>query len=305
MTGTTPTGVTDHLRSTARTLRDRIEPLIGQVYFSPEAHAEYVALGFAASPGTISGGVHLPDGPAYFTSRGSLLGQVPGEVVAAAFGVFNPEIVVPCVAFGWGCTDADTIYDARHRGGVAQLERVLGGVPDGVERAVALLRRAIEPLQPPSRPLFAGLLARPWPGDPLGDLFHAGDLLREYRGDSHNIAWSAAGLDAAEIGLLTGLYWGIPMRTYVRSRAWSDEVLDAATERLRARGWLDGDGFSPAGRAAREHIEDVTDAQMAPAIDALGDDAPELLDILEPWGKAMVAAGGYPAAATSLLGRRT
>ena len=37
----------------------------------------------------------MPDGIAYFTSRGSALGQVPGEVVAATFGVFNPDVVVP------------------------------------------------------------------------------------------------------------------------------------------------------------------------------------------------------------------
>ena len=293
----------DRVRDVARRLRDRIEPLVGQVYFSPEAHAEYVALGFSPSPATIAGGVHLPDGPAYFTSRGSLLGQVPGEVVAAAFAVFNPEIVVPCVSLGWSLTDAETIYEARHRGAVAQLERVLGANPEGIERAVELLRRACDPLQPAARPLFAGLLAKPWQGDPLGDLFHAGDLLREYRGDSHNAAWATAGLDGAEIGLLTELFWGIPMRTYVRSRAWSDATLDAATDRIRARGWLDGDTFSAAGRDAREAIELDTDLQMTTAVEALGNDAQELLDLLEPWGKAMVAAGGYPTTASDLLGR--
>src|SRR5262249_50795551 len=89
----------DSTYAIGRTLRDRIEPLIGQVYFSPECHAAYAALGFAPSP-AVSNGVALPDGPAYFTSRGSLMGHVPGEVVAAAFGVFNPAAVVPSVAFG-------------------------------------------------------------------------------------------------------------------------------------------------------------------------------------------------------------
>ena len=75
-----------------------LEPVAGQVYFSPECHAAYAELGFSPSPGATKTGVQLPDGPAYFTSRGSLLGQVPGEVVAAAFGVFNPEAVVPSVS---------------------------------------------------------------------------------------------------------------------------------------------------------------------------------------------------------------
>jgi len=72
-----------------------LEPVAGQVYFSPECHAAYAVLGFSPSPGTLGGGVQLPDGPAYFTSRGSVMGQVPGQVVAAAFAVFNPDAVVP------------------------------------------------------------------------------------------------------------------------------------------------------------------------------------------------------------------
>src|SRR5215207_10327849 len=122
----------DPTSTLSRTLRDRIEPLIGQVYFSPECHAAYVALGFAPSP-TTSNGVALPEGTAYFTSRGSLMGQVPGEVVAAGFGVFNPAAVVPAVAFGWSLTDAATICAARHDGAVAQLRRILGERPDGIE----------------------------------------------------------------------------------------------------------------------------------------------------------------------------
>ena len=70
--------------------------------------------------------------------------------------------------------------------------------------------------------LFAGTLSQPLPGTPMGDLFRLGDRLREFRGDSHIAAWVAAGLDGVEIGLLTEPYWGMP-RTYIRTRAWSDE----------------------------------------------------------------------------------
>jgi hypothetical protein len=60
------------LSKIARRLGSVLEPVIGQVYFSPECHANYVALGFEPSPGA-AGGVALPDGPAYFTSRGSVM----------------------------------------------------------------------------------------------------------------------------------------------------------------------------------------------------------------------------------------
>src|SRR5436305_13501134 len=119
----------------ARTLAAYLEPVIGQVFFSPECHAAYEKLGFNPSPGTFGDGVAAPDGAAYFTSRGSLLGQVQPHVVAAAFGVFKPSIVAAGVAFGWSRTDAPTIFAARREGAVAQLERVCGAAASGVTRA--------------------------------------------------------------------------------------------------------------------------------------------------------------------------
>jgi hypothetical protein len=285
---------TDEVRDGARLLARVIEPLVGQVYFSPECHERYAALGFNQSPGVIAGGVALPDGPAYFTSRGSALGQAPGELVAAAFGVFNVEAVVPSVTYGWSLTDAVTIADARLEGAVAQLERILGPAPEGIERANDLLARAVAPLEPWGRALFAGTLSQPLPGTPLGDLFRLGDRLREFRGDSHIAAWVAAGLDATEIGLLTELYWGMPGRSYIRTRAWSDAQLDAAETRLTAAGHLEDGQLTDSGRAFREDIELATDAQLAPAIAALGDDLSELAGLLQPWATAVMSAGGYP-----------
>jgi hypothetical protein len=271
-----------------------IEPVVGQAYFAPECHERYVALGFNPSPLTTKGGVAVPDGPAYFTSRGSALGKAPGELVAAAFGVFNPEVVVPAVTFGWTLTAPDTIAQERLTGAVEQLSRLLGERPDGIERAVELLQRATAPLQPCGRALFAGTLSQDLPGEPLGDLFRLGDRLREFRGDSHIAAWVGAGLDAVEIGLLTEPYWGVPLRTYIRTRAWSEAQLDAAEERLRSAGLMDETGLTAAGRDLREEIELATDAQMAPALEALGEELKELVDILTPWGHQIMEGAGYP-----------
>ena len=118
-------------------------------------------------------------------------------------------------------------------------------------------------------------------------------MLREYRGDSHTTAWVSAGFDATEIGLLSELYWGLPMRSYSRTRGWTDDQFAAAHERLRARGLVDDAGFTDAGRATREAIEVHTDMQMSPVITALGDDIDELLAILTPWGQTIRAGFGY------------
>ena len=83
------------------------------------------------------------------------------------------------------------------------------------------------------------------PDTALGAMWRLGDMLREFRGDSHTAAWICAGLDATEIGLLSELYWGLPMRSYSRTRAWTDAQFDAAHERLKSRGLVDETSASP------------------------------------------------------------
>jgi hypothetical protein len=277
----------------ARALAAALEPFTGQVYFSPECHTAYAGLGFSPSPGSM-GDVALPDGPAYFCSRGSVMGQVPGEVVAAAFGVFNPTAVVPAVTYGWTLVDAATIEQARTEGAVGQLRRLLGDEPDGVDRGLALLRQATDGLRPEGKPLYAGLVGQGLPGCPLGDAWRLADQLREYRGDVHINAWASAGFDATEIGLLTELYWGLPTRTYVRTRAWSDSDLDAAEERLHARGLMADGQMTDQGRAEREAVEEATDAACGPIVRNLGDDVDELVRVLRGWSSAVQAGSGYP-----------
>lgn len=279
----------------ARLLGSALEPVIGQVYFSPECHANYQALGFGASPGDANG-VALPNGPAYFTSRGSVMGQVAPSVIAAAFAVFNPDAVIPAVQYGWSLTDAATICAARDDGALAQLRRLIGNAPQGADRAAQILRRAVSVLRPEGRPLYAGLSALGIPDDPLGTIWRCGDMLREFRGDAHTAAWISAGLDATEIGLLTELFWGVPPRSYARTRAWTDAQFDSATTRLTERGWLLDNAFTAAGRAGREAVEVSTDIQMRPAIEAIGDDFDELIAILNPWGETVRRGKGYLAA---------
>ena len=61
----------------ARRLRNAVEPVAAGVYFAPEAHEAYAALGFAGSPVT-QDGVARPELKSYCTSRGACMGQVAG-----------------------------------------------------------------------------------------------------------------------------------------------------------------------------------------------------------------------------------
>lgn len=279
----------------ARRLAGAIEPFAGQVYFAPECHQAYEALGFGPSPHVTRAGVALPDGAAYFTSRAASMGQVDGKVAASAFGVFDPVPVELSLAMGWSLTDAATICEARTTGAVAQLTRVLGPQPDGIERAVELLARAGEGLEVAGRPLYAGMASVELPDDPLAAAWVLADRLREYRGDCHTAAWTSAGYAAAEISVVTELWVGQPIKTYSRTRGWSDEALDAAVDSLRSSGDLDGDELSAAGRTRRDAVEAATDRPCVRIVANLGDDVDELAVLLGGWGRDLVAAGGYPA----------
>ncbi|HMC52738.1 MAG TPA: hypothetical protein VKI64_08265 [Acidimicrobiales bacterium] len=273
----------DEVRRVSRRLRDVVEPIAANVYFAPEAQAAYKELGLSYLPG-------------YFCSRSACMGGLPGEVVASTFGVFNPDLVVPAVAEGWSKTDPASILAARQRGAVASLDRILDGPdPAAVARATELLRRGAEAARPEGRPIYSGLRSLGWPGDPLGDLWRAADLVREHRGDSHTCAWVAHGVSAMEITLLTELWWGIPLGSYVLTRGFSAEQAEAAIQGLQQQGLVDGERrFTAGGEKLRAAIEEATDRGEAGVVAGLGGDADELIGLLEPWAKSVVAAGGYP-----------
>ena len=268
----------------SRQLWNLIEPIASSVYFAPEVHAAYEELGL---PGF---------GAGYFCSRAACMGQVPGEVVVATFGVFNPAVVLPSVEEGWSKTDAATILAARERGAIAGLRRMLPDVDESqLARATELMRRAADAAPTAGRPLFAGLRSLGFPGDPIGDMWRAADTLREHRGDSHVAAWVAHGIDAVEITLLTELWWGIRINSYVKTRGWGPDDVDAALVRLRTRGLIDDDNaFTAEGERIRASIEDATDDGERQVVEALGNDAEELFGLLRPWTKAVLEAKGYP-----------
>jgi hypothetical protein len=269
-----------------RRLGTLVEPLAAAVYFAPEAHERYVALGAPED-------FWAP----YYCSRGACLGVTPAPVVAAAFGVFNPEHMAEQLAIGWEAAIPGKWWDARVEGATAQLERLLGSEPDGAARATELLRRIADGSQVAGRPFFAGLAGQPWPGTLLGDLWHAADLVREHRGDTHTAAWTMAGFTAPQVMMLTELWWGLPHGLYLGSRHWPDDAVARDLAVLRERGWVDGDPptITDAGIRARVELEDATDRAEAYVLDALNDaERDELFAILRPMAATIVAGKGYP-----------
>ena len=170
---------------TARRIWAAVEPIAANVYFAPEVHKAYQALGFNG-PSRVNRGIEYPDMVAYFTSRGACLGPaVSGHLVAAAFGVFKRPLVVGAVEEGWTRTDQPSVLASRQEGATASLRRILGSEPEGLGWATSVLQRMAEAGPGEGRALYSGLLSLGYPGDPLGDFWRAADLVREHRGDSH------------------------------------------------------------------------------------------------------------------------
>ena len=281
----------DRVRRLSRRLRDLVEPIAANVYFAEEAQKEYADLD-----------LNYPEG--YFASRGACMGQVPGHVIASAFGVFYPPMVTQFVDAAWSKTDAETILGARQRGATAALERQLGKEPEGAERATELLQTLAGACTNAGRPLFSGLSSLGWPGDIVGDLWRASDLVREHRGDGHTCAWVTSGMSAIEVLLLTEAWWGLDLNTYMRTRGWPQEDVLASMADLRERGLIDGHRLTDAGAEVRGAVETATDRADAEVIAALTDgEFDELFSLLEPWAKAIVVSGGYPTDPSSLTGR--
>ena len=276
------------VRQVSRRLRDLCEPIAGSVYFVPEAQDEYKALGLS----------HYAE--SYFPSRGACLGNPSGELIVSAFGVFNPDIVLPAVEAGWSKTDPATLLAARYKGATAALKRILGEAD--VLPAVEILRPVMESVNYTGRTLFAGLRSQPFPDDPVGALWRVCDYVRERRGDGHIAAWISAGCDAVEISLLTELFWGLQLGTYVFTRGWPSDQIEAGVERLTEKGYLKDREFTEAGREYRRDIEAATDAMEADVIAGIGDRAEELFGVLAPLQKAVLEAKGYPVDPGSTMG---
>ncbi len=279
----------------AQLFRNVLEPIASNVYFSPEVNDAFETLGFGpgvSAPGCLT--IAEPSG--YYCSRAACMGQVPGDVVVAAFGVFNPKLIVPAVERGWSIAGADDVLAAREQGAIASLQRMLGD-PSELAEVTAVLQRAAEAGTTAGRFLYAGLRSLDTPEHPMGAFWRAVDMIREHRGDSHLAAWIAAGLDPVEIGLMTEIYYDMPTKRYHRSRGWTDADLDVGLERLRDRGLVTEGApaeLTSRGRELRETIEAATDTQQEPILEAIGADFDRLVATIGPWSMAIVEGGGFP-----------
>jgi Helix-turn-helix family len=271
----------------ARKMWRTLEPYHGLVYFTPRAGEAYESLGVRGRAG-------------YFASRAAALGPAPAEVVVATFFNFNPALVHAALPGAWEVASPAALLEARLHAIDRALRDALGDdvvASDEMRTAADAAREASAGCTAEGRPLYAAHAALPWPDDPHLVLWHAATLLREFRGDGHVALLLSEGLDGCEALVTHGAAGdGQAGAEVLRlTRGWSNDEWAAASERLRARGWLDAaDGLTATGAEARDRIEARTDELAMAPWRRLGEEAcADLRALVRPWSRAIVATGTF------------
>jgi hypothetical protein len=278
---TVPAVVTQ--RGPARQLRDALEPLAMHAVWAHEVYDALAAHG-------------LDFLSAYVCGRGTVLGDVPSSVVAAAFAVFPPELVDQLWTDGLGKLDRVELIELRTKGTAASLRKVLGSVSteEEVLEVAEALENAAAAADGAGRPLFSALRAAPRPTDPYARLWRAAETVREHRGDGHVATCVAAGLSGCEMNIATELWLGYSLGEYSNTRGWSREAHEQAVASLTVSGLMANWKLTEAGRAFRTRIEDRTDASQRTLVRALGHQLAPLLEKVSAWSDRCIAAGAYP-----------
>jgi hypothetical protein len=282
-------------RARARTAYQTLEPLNVLAYFHP---------GIAQAQADTG----LDPYAWYVGARGAPLGDCAGSVVSAAFFNFNPTMVEP----GWAAAKKvglDVVHARREQMLAEALSDIWGekAASDDV-RELADRFLAIGA----SVPMGGRTLASAWaeatpPEDPAVRLWHAVSVLREWRGDGHVAALTAAGFDRLEAVVFHEATHpdpavrkrGLGKRISQLTRAWSDDDWDAATSSLLARGLLretpadEPDALSEKGGQLYDELEVITDDAAAAAWVGV-DDFDDLMGRIRPYIKQILDAGVLP-----------
>jgi hypothetical protein len=255
------------------------EPIHALTYFSSDAASAWEAAGVR---GFWRG---------YFATRAAPFGPVDAPVVTATFYNFHPAMVERAVPAVWSMISPEGALVARLAGMDAALRATVGPLVDDprLPEVVAVLRSVIDVAVPAGRALFAANAALPWPDVPHLALWHALTCLREHRGDGHNAALVAAGLDGCQAHVLAGAAGGTPRDVLQPTRGWSDDDWEAAVASLATRGLLDAGGaITGAGRSLHQAVERTTDEQAAVPWAVVPDRSVALvLEALLPWAQAI------------------
>jgi hypothetical protein len=226
--------------------------------------------------------------------RAAALGDPPAAVVLAAFGTWEPNLLTGLHEAGRQACGRDRLLAVRQSSVIESLTKVLGVADDEVVPVADALRQAVDAVDGTGRPLFSGVRALGWPDEPVGVLWRACEALRERRGDGHLAVYTTAGLTSVEMHTLLELWLGTPLGSHSGIYGWSPTSVADSVARLEAKDLVAAGQLTARGLKVRETIEAQTDALEEPVVAALGAAIDDVIEKLNTWSAACVAAGAYP-----------
>lgn len=234
----------------------------------------------------------------YLAYRSAPMGPVDAPLVTAAFYNFAPRMVERAVPGVWAIMAPEDVLVRRNELVELALARTFADDRHAatIAGAATLARAAVADLEPAGRPLSAALVGLPWPEGPAMELWHACTIWREYRGDSHNIALAAAGIDGVQCHVLMAAAGHGNQATISSIRGWTADEWHDASDRLRARGLLDDQGgATPDGERFRAELEDATDRLSIAPVERLEDEeAARLYQLAGDLGTHLTKTGEVP-----------
>ena len=278
----------DELSRKARRLGGALEPIAAQVYFSPECHANYEALGFGPSPGD-SAGSRPPS-----SARTSAAAARPWDRCRVRSSRWRSGCSIRrswCLPSPPGGRRPTQPRSARRATtGRSNSSRASWATSRMVSFAPASCSSGPSPSAGrKARRSTPGSRRSPMPGDSVGDMWRQ---RRPVAGVPRRCA--CRGVDDGRIRRHRDLPAHRALLGAAAAHVLAHARVDRRAVRCRRgapRATRSVEGRRVHGRRPRagEAVEVATDRMCAPIVDALGSDFDELLSIMLPWG---VGPGG-------------
>jgi hypothetical protein len=196
----------------------------------------------------------------YFVGRGSAMGDVRAEVVAAAMAFFPWQQATDFYNEGRSLLAPEPALEAFSTCLWDWGRRRISAAAN-LDRSAQLLARVVDGADASGRALFAGWRQAPRPSDQPGLVIHLLHVLRELRGGSHALAVLGSGMSPVEAAVVRAQL--MPKFGSAESLGWAAPLPECTAELL----------------ARRAAAEELTDQLMASAYSILGDaDRAELVE---------------------------
>jgi len=233
-----------------------VQTTIGWIFWDPGAVTRYEALG-------------LPGPLGYIAARIAPFGRAGYEAVVAALGSISPLGVRFVIDFVRP-EDYPLWWNARNEAVREGLATYAPAALDALEDFHNDLWQVVEQLPFVGRPFSASHLEMERVDDRALSAWHAINIMREWRGDTHWGIIAQLNLTGAEASTLHNEWLDYGSDWLSRSRGLSDDAIAAAWSGLERRGLARSGQVTAAGLELRQWIENETDRRTTLPWELLG-----------------------------------